>query len=854
MKQKLLLLLLFVNSVVAGFAQAPDFQGAFVVDGIKYIVIDDGAVVVGLEKSFTSLKIPTSVKNDGNKYKVTQIGMLGAMGVNLTNIELPKTVTNISAGCFSGCKNLKAITIPASVKEIASGTFQSCSNLQNVVLNEGLEKIGSGAFENCTSLVGINLPSTLKSIGFNAFRGCTALQSVEIPKNVEELGMSAFDNCINLSSFRLNSSSITEIPGGFFNNCKSLTTITLTEFIRNIGAGAFTGCTALREVSFYPRSNVKKIDSNAFFGCSNLTKVGDLVFFELEQLGVNAFWGCSKLYPEHGFISFNKLDSIQPGTFTDCKALKTVSLESVSYVGENAFHGCTSLESVHFDENKIKYIGNYAFFNCSHLNNAFGLNAKINFGNGVDGVFSGTFVDTNPIRLSYKFYASNKIADAIAAWQQKKKYETTVQWKKRVTPETRLKKYEELKDSVRTAYINQFRPKILKCKIESYDADQGVFKLKTENLNTYNFFNNNKDYLPIEERNEIRHAGEQRYIYAKVPQREAEAFENQFDKVKIIPTYCITKDYLDVASCTFALNGKKYVSPVLYDDETANLDVELPPLDFELLDSAQPDMAAVTDRTIDENIPSTNAESPNTFVVIVGNENYKNVARVPYALNDAKVFKEYCMKTLGVPENNIRSYPDATYAMMLSALKDIQDISASFKGNINVVFYYAGHGVPDEKDRTTYLLPVDADGSQTEVCMPVSKLYDGLASMKAQSVVVFMDACFSGARRGEGMLASARGVAIKPREAAPQGKMVIFSAASGDETAYPYKEKGHGMFTYFLLKKIRDTKGDATLGDLGQYIIDNVKQQSVVVNRKSQTPMVIAADSWGDEWKTLKLK
>ena len=230
------------------------------------------------------------------------------------------------------------------------------------------------------------------------------------------------------------------------------------------------------------------------------------------------------------------------------------------------------------------------------------------------------------------------------------------------------------------------------------------------------------------------------------------------------------------------------------------------------------------------------------------------MARVPYALNDAKVFKEYCMKTLGVPENNIRSYPDATYAMMLSALKDIQDISASFKGNINVVFYYAGHGVPDEKDRTTYLLPVDADGSQTEVCMPVSKLYDGLASMKAQSVVVFMDACFSGARRGEGMLASARGVAIKPREAAPQGKMVIFSAASGDETAYPYKEKGHGMFTYFLLKKIRDTKGDATLGDLGQYIIDNVKQQSVVVNRKSQTPMVIAADSWGDEWKTLKLK
>ena len=63
-----------------------------------------------------------------------------------------------------------------------------------------------------------------------------------------------------------------------------------------------------------------------------------------------------------------------------------------------------------------------------------------------------------------------------------------------------------------------------------------------------------------------------------------------------------------------------------------------------------------------------------------------------------------------------------------------------------------------------------------------------------------MDACFSGSRRENGMIVSARGVAIKPKKDIVTGNVVVFSAADGSETAYPYKEKGHGLFTYFLLK------------------------------------------------------
>ena len=103
------------------------------------------------------------------------------------------------------------------------------------------------------------------------------------------------------------------------------------------------------------------------------------------------------------------------------------------------------------------------------------------------------------------------------------------------------------------------------------------------------------------------------------------------------------------------------------------------------------------------------------------------------------------------------------------------------------------------------------------------------------------------------MLASARGVAIKVRDEAPQGNLVVFTAAQGDETAYQYAEKGHGMFTYFLLKKLQESKGGVTLGELGDYITNEVKRESLLNNNKIQTPAVIpAAEMTG--WRGWKLK
>ena len=257
---------------------------------------------------------------------------------------------------------------------------------------------------------------------------------------------------------------------------------------------------------------------------------------------------------------------------------------------------------------------------------------------------------------------------------------------------------------------------------------------------------------------------------------------------------------------------------------------------------------------IDVNLPKATEPRDNTFAVVIGNEDYKYVAAVPFAARDAAIFAKYCSVTLGLPDDNIRLYTNATYGDILDAIDNIKTISEVYNGDIRVIFYYAGHGVPDEATRNAYLLPVDARSQQLKTCYPIEKLYAELGSLKAHSVTLLLDACFSGSQRGDGMLMSARGVALKPRTDEPKGNMVAISAATGEETAYPYAEKRHGMFTYYLLSKLQESGGDVTLGELCDYITTKVSQQSVKVNRKQQTPTVMPSPEIETSWRTLPLR
>ena len=256
---------------------------------------------------------------------------------------------------------------------------------------------------------------------------------------------------------------------------------------------------------------------------------------------------------------------------------------------------------------------------------------------------------------------------------------------------------------------------------------------------------------------------------------------------------------------------------------------------------------------VDTNIPSSGIVNDKTFAVIVANEKYQSVTEVDCAENDGNMFREYCHKTLGVPEKNIHFVPNATLVNMWAQVDWLESIAKAYDGEASLIFYYAGHGIPDEGTRDAYLLPVDGSGSNVKTGYKLSELYSSLSKFPTRQTVVLLDACFSGAERTGDMLVAARGVALKSKKEVPKGNLIVFSAASGDETAYQYADKGHGLFTYFLLKKLKETKGDVSLGDLAAYVQEQVYRHSVIENSKSQTPTVIPSSELSGDWAALRL-
>ena len=254
-------------------------------------------------------------------------------------------------------------------------------------------------------------------------------------------------------------------------------------------------------------------------------------------------------------------------------------------------------------------------------------------------------------------------------------------------------------------------------------------------------------------------------------------------------------------------------------------------------------------QTVDTKIAVNSQTDDKTFVVIVSNENYKNEESVPFAKNDGEVFKVYCQKTLGIPEDHIRFSPDATLGEMNYAIYWLGNMLKAYDGEARAIVYYSGHGMPDESGKEAYLLPVDGFSQSTEGALSTKNLYKKLGDMNSKNIMVFLDACFSGAKRDGKMLASSRGVAIKAKIDPVSDNTVVFSAAQGDETAYPYKSQKHGMFTYYVLEKMQQSGGYTTLGELSNYVTQQVKRKAVVENNgKSQTPTVIAS-SGNSNWR-----
>lgn len=441
---------------------------------------------------------------------------------------------------------------------------------------------------------------------------------------------------------------------------------------------------------------------------------------------------------------------------------------------------------------------------------------------------------------SFSGFARHMIEEKVNAWQKKGRYEKTADWMARVNESTRQHMVDSLLGIAQSEYI-AFMSKNVggQQTIVDYDADGEIFLIQDSYFGS---------------------------LLVPVPIAEAENFETSFSSVSRTPYYAIQNDGLGLREMTYTLpDGRQYRYDNSSDLTFAMADIEY---EFDAIDiNAVPDNAMadkgsqqITTRQIsvgtsdvDKGIPEASEVNDRLFAVIIANEDYQREVDVNFAVNDGNTFGEYCRKTLGIPEQNIHIVENATLNNILAEVDWITKVAEAYQGEAGLIFYYAGHGIPDESTGDAYLLPVDGYGSNINTGYKLDNLYASLSSAPSRYTYVFLDACFSGAERGGSMIASARGIAIRAKASAPKGNMVVFSAAQGDETAYPYKEKGHGMFTYYLLKKLQESGGDVTLGELSDYVRSEVRKQSIVSNSKMQTPTVTASPAMNDSWQTLQL-
>ncbi len=249
---------------------------------------------------------------------------------------------------------------------------------------------------------------------------------------------------------------------------------------------------------------------------------------------------------------------------------------------------------------------------------------------------------------------------------------------------------------------------------------------------------------------------------------------------------------------------------------------------------------------VDINIPNNGVKNPDAIAVIFGIEDYKRVSPVPFAARDAETFKKYAVGVLGVTDDKNHIYYETNDNVTKTEFEKVFASGGWLSKRVNsksdVYVYYAGHGAPDAKDKKAYLVPVDADGNYiAQSGYPLDQLYLELGKLKARSVTVFIDACFSGE-----LVEGKRALPIPVQSPAlSSDKITVFSAASGTQTSNFYPEKGHGIFTYYLLKALR---GDAagkdntiTVGELAEYLGTNVSKTAGQLDSE-QTPEVKTKD------------
>lgn len=116
-------------------------------------------------------------------------------GIEVTNLIIPDSVTEIKPYAFYFCRSLISVSIPNTVTSIGDHAFYVCSNLATITIPDMLSSIGNYAFMYCQSLTTITFGNNLSFIGEKAFYACNGLEEINCLSLVPPtFGSNAFGN------------------------------------------------------------------------------------------------------------------------------------------------------------------------------------------------------------------------------------------------------------------------------------------------------------------------------------------------------------------------------------------------------------------------------------------------------------------------------------------------------------------------------------------------------------------------------------------------------------------------------------------------------------------------------------
>lgn len=219
------------------------------------------------------------------------------------------------------------------------------------------------------------------------------------------------------------------------------------------------------------------------------------------------------------------------------------------------------------------------------------------------------------------------------------------------------------------------------------------------------------------------------------------------------------------------------------------------------------------------------------FLFVVGISDYEDLPDVPYSHQSASVFSDAIQRRMGVPAGNVYTLFDrqATGTRIHSKFTNLLN---RITPDSVVYFYYSGHGIPSRDGECSYLLPVDASmGVFEDERMELHNLLSKLAGKRPRRIVAVIDSCFSGKVSVDKLLYEgvAPAVIVQPKIQTLDADVTLVLAAREDEFSNVYTEKGHRLFSYYLIKAL--TLGKTSVTEIAGFVQEGVVRKSSQLGR-----------------------